>query len=198
MKHSSRICALISIVCLCLIVSASLAFAGTESFSARDKAALYKTQKILDAMKTGHVSDELLIRFKKGTDEKTKNKILNKLGATVLETYPNSGVYLVQLPAGLTPRQARDLVKGYAGLHKAEPNYVIRTTGLPVPNDTYFSQLYGLYNYGQTGGTPGADIKAAAAWTITTGSPSVVVAVIDTGVDYTHPDLAANMWVNPG
>jgi subtilisin family serine protease len=198
MKHTSRICTLIAIVCLFVIGSASLTFAGSESFSARDKAALYKTQKILDAMKTGHVSDELLIRFKKGSDEKTKNRILKKLGATVVETYPNSGVYLVQLPAGLTPRQARNSVKGDAGVHKAEPNYIIRTASLPIPNDTYFSQLYGLYNYGQTGGTPGADIKAPAAWTITTGSPSVVVAVIDTGVDYTHPDLAANMWVNSG
>jgi subtilisin family serine protease len=198
MINASRICTLTAIVCLLVIVSASLAFAGSESFSARDKASLYKTQKILNAVQTGHVSDELLIRFKKGADDKTKNRILKKLGATIVETYPNSGVYLLQLPAGLTPKQARDYVKGDAGVHKAEPNYVIRTSSLPIPNDTYFSQLYGLYNYGQTGGTPGADIKAAAAWTITTGSPSVVVALIDTGVDYSHPDLAANMWVNSG
>jgi len=67
-----------------------------------------------------------------------------------------------------------------------------------VPNDSYMSQLWGLRNYGQSGGTAGADINAESAWNLTTGSSSVVVGVIDTGVDYTHVDLAANIWTNPG
>ncbi|GEP45994.1 S8 family serine peptidase [Brevifollis gellanilyticus] len=65
------------------------------------------------------------------------------------------------------------------------------------PNDTSFSQLWGLNNTGQTGGSVDADIDAPEAWDITTGSREVVVGVIDTGVDRTHPDLAANMWTNP-
>ncbi len=60
------------------------------------------------------------------------------------------------------------------------------------PNDPYFTKLYGLHNTGQTGGTSDADIDAPEAWAITRGSPAVIVAVIDTGVDYNHPDLAAN------
>ncbi|MBM3887636.1 MAG: peptidase S8, partial [Verrucomicrobia bacterium] len=67
-----------------------------------------------------------------------------------------------------------------------------------MPNDTRFAQEWGLHNTGQTGGTADADIDAPEAWNIVTGSPSVVVAVIDTGVDYNHPDLTANMWTNPG
>lgn len=65
-----------------------------------------------------------------------------------------------------------------------------------VPNDSQFSDLWALRNSGQSGGTSGADIDAASAWNISTGSRNVVVAVLDTGVDYTHPDLAANMWTN--
>jgi subtilisin family serine protease len=55
-----------------------------------------------------------------------------------------------------------------------------------------------LHNTGQTSGTPDADIDAPEAWDLHTSGEDIVVAVIDTGIDYTHPDLAANMWVNPG
>ncbi|WP_120796899.1 S8 family serine peptidase [Thiocapsa rosea] len=78
----------------------------------------------------------------------------------------------------------------------AEPDYVVHAAVLP--NDTMFSSLWGLRNTGQTGGTPGADINATEAWDTFTGDATVVVGVIDTGIDYNHPDLAANMWVNPG
>lgn len=67
-----------------------------------------------------------------------------------------------------------------------------------TPNDTSFFQLWGLQNTGQVGGLIDADIDAPEAWDIQTGSKSVIVAVIDTGVDYHHPDLAGNIWTNPG
>ena len=76
----------------------------------------------------------------------------------------------------------------------AEPNYA-RNIDV-MSNDPDFSKLYGLHNTGQTGGTVDADIDAPEAWDIQTGSNDVVIAVIDTGVDYNHPDLADNMWVN--
>lgn len=67
------------------------------------------------------------------------------------------------------------------------------------PDDTAFQDgtLWGLKNDGSNGGVVGADVGAEGAWDITTGSSNVIVAVIDTGVWYTHADLAANMWVNP-
>ena len=76
----------------------------------------------------------------------------------------------------------------------------LRTTGTGWPNDPGYSQLWGLENTGQAPfyGKTGADMKAPLAWGATTGSSSVVIALIDTGVDYSHPDLASNIWQNPG
>lgn len=78
----------------------------------------------------------------------------------------------------------------------AEPNYIVNID--LVSNDPDFSKLYGLHNTGQTGGIPDADIDAPEAWDIQTGSSDLLIAVIDTGVDYGHEDLSANMWTNPG
>ena len=77
-----------------------------------------------------------------------------------------------------------------------ERNYIL-SAALNPPDDLD-SQLWGLNNTGQSGGTADADIDAPEAWDITTGSPDVIVGIIDTGVNYNHEDLAANMWSNPG
>ncbi|HYB94017.1 MAG TPA: S8 family serine peptidase, partial [Vicinamibacterales bacterium] len=80
-----------------------------------------------------------------------------------------------------------------------EPNYIIRATA--VPNDPSFGSLWGLFNTGQTvdgqAGTPGADIGATAAWDLNTGSRANIVAILDTGIDFFHPDLAANVFAAP-
>jgi hypothetical protein len=82
----------------------------------------------------------------------------------------------------------------------AEPNYIVHAIGT-VANDTYFAYMWGLRNTGQLIGSQygvyGADIGATLAWDITKGSKANVVAVIDTGIDYTHPDLQANVWSAP-
>ena len=78
-----------------------------------------------------------------------------------------------------------------------EPDYAV--TNLATPTDSAFvdGTLWGLRNNGQNGGLPGADIGAVQAWNITTGSTNVIVAVIDTGIRYTHKDLEKQMWHNP-
>ncbi|HDR04508.1 MAG TPA: choice-of-anchor D domain-containing protein, partial [Candidatus Marinimicrobia bacterium] len=77
----------------------------------------------------------------------------------------------------------------------AEPDWRISLN--ITPNDPQFSQLWGMHNTGQTGGTPDADINAPEAWNTGTGG-SVIIGVIDTGVDYNHNDLSANIWTNTG
>ncbi len=81
-----------------------------------------------------------------------------------------------------------------------EPDYLVQV--LQIPSDPRFNELWGLQNLGQavnggTGGTPGADVHAVSAWQITTGSRNALVGVVDTGIDYTHRDLAANVWSAP-
>lgn len=86
---------------------------------------------------------------------------------------------------------------------KADPRveaveYNYRVHANLLPNDTSFNNLWGMHNTGQSGGVLDADIDAPEAWDIQTGESSVIVAVIDTGVDYNHIDLVDNIWTNPG
>ncbi len=76
-----------------------------------------------------------------------------------------------------------------SNLTNVEPDFVIRTNR--VPNDPSFSTQWSLNQ------TSDVDIDAPEAWDITTGSSSVVVGVIDSGIDYLHQDLASNVWINP-
>src|SRR5262245_47388786 len=78
-----------------------------------------------------------------------------------------------------------------------EPNAYVMAQAL-VPNDPDYPSLTGLNNVGQFGATAGADIDAPEAWDVDTGSTKVVVGVIDSGIDYTHPDLYLNVWINQG
>ncbi|MHC4499246.1 MAG: S8 family serine peptidase, partial [Planctomycetota bacterium] len=126
-----------------------------------------------------------------------KSQILSSLGGgTVKQNFkivPSLSV--VQLPTGMTVEEALPVFNNADGILYAEPDYEVEIFST-IPDDTRFDELWGMHNTGQDGGTPDADIDAPEAWDIGTGSRDIIVAVIDTGVDYTHPDLAANMWVN--
>ncbi|MFQ5768323.1 MAG: peptidase S8, partial [Acidobacteriota bacterium] len=79
---------------------------------------------------------------------------------------------------------------------RVEPNYIYHAS--IIPDDARFSELWNMDNTGQTGGTVGADIGAPLAWDLATGSGNIIIGVIDSGIDDSHEDLAANVWVNPG
>lgn len=144
----------------------------------------------------GFVVNELMVRLRDGDDASKLAALLSELGAIGATALPTvDGLYLVRLPGTLSVPAAVLFAKQLADVAYAEPNYVV-STGVTVPNDPSLGTLWGLDNTGQSGGTPDADIDAPEAWDYTTGSSDVVVAVIDTGIDYTHPDLAANMFRN--
>ena len=103
-------------------------------------------------------------------------------------------LYEVDLTNGITVAQALAAYQANASVLTAEPDYSVDTQS--IPSNANISQQWALNNTGQTGGTPGADIHALQAWTVTTGSPKVVVAVMDTGIDYDNPDLYDNIWIN--
>jgi subtilisin family serine protease/subtilisin-like proprotein convertase family protein len=102
----------------------------------------------------------------------------------------------IKLSNRLSPKDALKKLRTNPSVLYAEPDYIV--SAAVMPDDTRFAELWGMHNTGQTGGTSDADIDAPEAWDISVGTRDIVVGVIDTGVDYNHPDLVANMWTNPG
>ena len=143
-----------------------------------------------------HVPDSLLVGFTHEALKTERATAHAAVGALVVKRYRHVPVESVSLPRGTDLKAAIATYLAQPGVAYAEPNYIVRATG--APDDPQFESLWGLHNTGQEGGIPGADIDALNAWSYTTGSTNVVVAVIDTGIDYNHEDLAANMWNNPG
>ncbi|HEY3174122.1 MAG TPA: S8 family serine peptidase [Candidatus Polarisedimenticolia bacterium] len=142
-----------------------------------------------------HVPGEILIQFQPNTRALDRASARAQLNASQIRTF-RGGAEHWKLGPGQSVEQAIARMKNNPHVRYAEPNYVVSID--VVPNDPRFNELYGMLNTGQTGGTADADIDADMAWGISRGSRSVIVGVIDTGVDYNHPDLAANIWTNPG
>lgn len=133
------------------------------------------------------VPDRILVRAYEGA--------LNSPIASGYESV-GFGLFSVRLNPSVTVAQALDYYQHLPGVAFAEPDYLVQ--GTRTPADPSFDTLWGLNNTGQAGGTFDADINAPEAWEFGQGTGDTIVAVLDTGIDYSHPDLAANMWTNPG
>ena len=149
-----------------------------------------------------HAAGELLVRFSPQgqagePDVAAANVLMSALGGASIERQYSivPGLFLIRLPEGMTVEEGTRRLGECDDVLYAQPNYMLRALSV-IPNDPLFGQLWNMHNTGQTGGTVDADVDAPEAWDITMGDGEVIVAVIDTGVNYRHPDLAANMWVN--
>lgn len=172
-----------------------------------------------------HEPGELIVRTKPGTTlSSEEGSVVQDFGGKVLYEFDtpegihksDAGEFLhIKLPAGVSVAEAMAAMAKDERVAFAEPN---NTYGLPdviegetpqaqpqaegITNDPKASRLFGLHNTGQTGGKDDADIDAPEAWTIHTGRDQkdggTLLAVIDTGIDYNHPDLKDNVWTNPG
>ena len=145
------------------------------------------------------VGDHVLVRTRPSMTVGQFHQTVASLGALVRRRLPGTDLFLIALKEpGLEAydRLLAALKKEQELLAYAEPDYVVHH--FAVPNDPQFGQQWHLHNTGQSGGRVDADIDAPEAWDVITGSNSLVVAVLDSGMDLTHPDLMPNLWVNPG
>lgn len=144
-----------------------------------------------------HKADQLLITLR-GEDGVTRlNQILDKGATRVQVESLNEETVLLTFPEGSDLEEEAEKLGEQREVESVEAN-VIYQLDERVPNDPLFSKLWGLQNKGQQRGLIGADIGASAAWALGQGSRKVLIGVIDSGIDYTHPDLANNIWQNPG
>lgn len=149
-------------------------------------------------------SDALIVKYKKNASAQMRKQARSLVKAKISDVNADeiddnyksllSGRLAKFKISGMSTKEAIARLKSHQAIEYVEPDYQVSIAG--TPDDPRFDELWGLNNEGQTGGTADADIDAVEAWDISTGSRDVVVGVIDTGIDYSHSDLASNMWVN--
>ncbi|MEO7970852.1 MAG: S8 family peptidase, partial [bacterium] len=153
--------------------------------------------------KTQAREGEVLVRFRAGASEQEKANVAVGHGNKRRKLRGESGVEKLDLPSGKSAESAALELAQEPSVEFAEPNFLIKPDQLSpsaevVPNDSRFSEQWSLRNTGQSGGRYGSDIGMPKGWHTSTGAQATVIAVIDSGIDFTHPDLANNEWTNPG
>ncbi len=142
------------------------------------------------------VPDQLLVKFYSDVSLDRIHVINSMVGGTIKSEFRlDSDLFLIKLPEGADLDKTINDYLSFTEVKYAEKDTIYKL--VYIPNDTDFSKLWGMHNTGQTGGVVDADIDAPEAWDNFTGSPDIVIASIDTGINRNHPDLDANIWTNP-
>jgi subtilisin-like proprotein convertase family protein len=193
-----------------LFVAAGEAFSPLEPRMLLDGSQGMETEFIqwhgvtVETMKDSWVVTFSEVQGSLGATQKT-SQLLNSLGveASSIKAIGRGAFASFKTSANFTEEDVARALRDVPGVIQIEPNLIYHSTRLP--NDPQFGGQWGHQNSGQevppgsgAFGTLGADVSAPAAWDITIGSGDVIVADIDTGLDWSHPDLFANVWVNPG
>ncbi len=153
-----------------------------------------KPGKKIDIPGPKYMPGEVMVRFRPGM-RGVPGDAHGQMKAQVVKHFKSTPpLDLVRLPKGMSVEEALTRYSHNPNVSYALPNYLYQTNA--IPDDTNFSSQWNLNNTGAGGGVADADIDAPEAWDLTTGSHNVVVAVIDSGIDYTHPDLMGNMFRN--
>jgi thermitase len=148
---------------------------------------LFKLKQVVDGAAFG-TNDQLAKVDILGKKFKAKVSSLLKDNPKKDQLNPRlSKVYVAEFPEGTNMEEALKTVKADPTVEYAELNGLVQA--VKIPNDSYFDYQWSLHNIGQTGGTPDADIDAPEAWDISTGNSKIVLAVVDTGVDWNHQEL---------
>ncbi len=142
-----------------------------------------------------YVEGDLLVKFRASAPGSERSRARADLGAARLHHFRSQAEHW-RLGPGVTTEEAVARLRQNPHVEYAEPDYILQAAAFP--DDPSYPLLWNLNNTGQTGGLPGADIGAEAAWSVSVGDRSVLVGVIDSGIDTGHPDLAENIWTNPG
>lgn len=156
-----------------------------------------KTGAELVGPREAYVAGDVIVYPAAHVSTERLGEILARCGATAWERLYGSQRWVAHFPEpnlDTKPRALAALAKFSDEIVLPEGNGI--GSGGFIPNDVYFPQQYAFLNTGQTGGTPGADIQATAGWEIASTSPDVVVAVLDSGIDFTHPDLQENIYTD--
>ncbi|MBN2566068.1 MAG: S8 family serine peptidase [Candidatus Eisenbacteria bacterium] len=140
------------------------------------------------------VPGQVIVKFKSHATPSERAAIKQDLHGRMVKKLSRIDAELLAVD-GVTVEEAVTRYKSHGKVEYIEPNYIVRVS--MVPNDPLFDQLWAMKNVGQTGGAYDADIDAEETWDLWAGGDNVLVGLLDTGVDYTHPDLADNMWRNP-
>lgn len=148
---------------------------------------------------TGLVPGRVIVRLAPDLGKAATRAVATRVGGRLERRLPLSGLGVITTPGGQSPRRAARRAARLPGVLYAEPDQLIDFR--VITNDPLFGRQWSLRNTGQrllaTKGKAGADIEASTGWDLGVGTSSVIVADIDTGADLSHPDLAANIWVNP-